>query len=471
MLLALALGLLEIFSVLGEGERKDRFSFQVLFKDVQGLRRGSRVVYRGMEAGTVGKMVLAGGGNRISVTIHLRKDMASLARTTAQLWVVRPRLAFLSHQLSGLDTLIKESYVRLRVGKGGRPLEEGETLLGLEVPPPGLSGEDLEDPRRGDLVGRVLFPRNHGLGPGSPVLFRGMPVGKVRRVTLVDQGKGVLVVFQVPRAFRETVRSGSRFWISRPTLRGNILTGISVEDLGSIFSPALSYDSPPPGTSGPAPDKALFYGLDVLPSRKERWDARAIDPGRTAAPAGNLLPAPGRLSPWVQVVYRAKDKDWIGPDDPIEGDGEGVLYQGKDGAFFVLTGRSASDGTWLMKSHWYDRLKIVQERIRVVLGDGRILDARRAWLAEDKDLALLRLVPPGGKFQASLPPWDKYLSFLEWKKEKKKDSPGRIPWNGPVLLKEGGKARGILGMARCRPEIREVVPFSLVPTRFRPGKK
>ncbi len=474
VLLLLLLGMVEILAVLGEGERGNRFSFRVLFKDVQGLRRGSRVVYRGMDAGTVGEMSPAAGGGRVAVTVHLRKEMRALARTTTQCWVVRPRLGFLSHQLSGLDTLIKESYLRLRAGQGGRPLEEGETLLGLETPPMDIGEEELEDPRPGDLVGRVLFPRNHGLGPGSPVTFRGMPLGRVRRVRLVDRGKAVLVVFHVPRAFRETVRSGSRFWITRPTLRGSILSGISVEDLGSVFSPALAYDSPSSDKSPPAPDGALFTGLSFPPKAGEKWKSRRVDPARIAAEARDLLPSKGSLSPWVKVLYRAVDKDTIGADDPIEGEGEGVFYKGKKGALFVLTGRSASDGRWLMRSHWYDRLRIAKEKITVTLSNGRILEARRVWVAPEKDLAVLQVEASDvGSILKLLPPWKEYLSFEKPGKSGEtatKGSSGGTPWGEAVLLKAKGKAWGIRGLARYSRKKTSVAPFSLVPPQFRPGK-
>ena len=474
VLLVLLLGMVEILAVLGEGERGNRFSFRVLFKDVQGLRRGSRVVYRGMDAGTVGEMSPAAGGGRVAVTVHLRKEMRALAGTKTQFWVVRPRFGFLSHQLSGLDTLIKESYLRFRAGRGGRPLEEGETLLGLESPPLDVAEEELEDPRPGDLVGRVLFPRNHGLGPGSPVTFRGMPVGKVRRVRLVDGGKAVLVVFQVPRAFRETVRSGSRFWITRPTLRGSILSGVSVEDLGSVFSPALAYDSPSPEKYPPAPDGALFTGLSFPPKAKEEWKAKRVDPARVAAEGRDLLPSQGGISPWVRVLYRAVDKDTIGSDDPIEGEGEGVLYKGKKGGLFVLTGRSASDGRWLMRSHWYDRLRIAKEKITVTLSNGRILEARRVWVAPEKDLALLQVEAPDiGSVSKFLPPWKEYLSFDKPGKEGESAIQGFSGGGSgrkAVLLKEKGKAWGILGLVRYSRKKASVAHFSLVPAEFRPGK-
>ncbi len=465
VLLAVLAGLVEVLSILGGGKRADRFSFQVLFKDVQGLRKGSRVVFRGMEVGTVGGMAPARGGLRVAVTVYMKKEDASLAGTTTRVWVVRPRLGFLSHQLSGLDTLVKESYLRILPGRGGRPLEEGETLLGLESPPPGLAEEELEDPLPGDLVGRVLFPRNHGLGPGSPVTFRGMPVGKVRRVTLVDRGKAVLVIFQVSRAKRQTVRRGSRFWITRPTLRGGVLEGFSLEDLDSVFFPSLAYDSPSPETSPPAPDGALFVGSPARPGRKESWNGKAVDPASAEAAARDLLPPKEALSPWVSVLYRAVDKDTITADDPIEGEGEGVLYRGRTGDYFVLTGRSASDGRWLMEGHWYDRLRIARERIQVTLSDGRIIDAERAWISKDRDLAVLRLKPAGGVVRGKLPPWKEYLSF-----EEREGTPGRKGhWKGPVLAKDEGRAWAVLGMARYRPGTPSTAPFRLVPARFRPA--
>jgi len=190
-----------------------------------------------------------------------------------------------------------------------------------------------------------------------------------------------------------------------------------------------------------------------------------VDAGKVEGAVRDLLPSPKALSPWVRVVYRAVDRDTIGADDPIRGEGEGVIYRGKDGSLLVLTGRSASDGTWLMRDHWYDRLRIARERIRVVLADGRVLDARRVWTAEKADLAVLRVEPPPGEPPPDLPPWRKYLSFGEGAPSVREKG----GWKGTVLLKDQkGRAWGIGGFARYRRRVPVTAPFRLVPPEFRP---
>jgi len=119
VLAALAFGLHRLFLFLGRDPQAGRFEFHLLFQDVQGLRRGSRLVCRGMTLGEVADLSLDPGAGLVRVLCRVDREARELVRTTTRAWVVRPRLALDRRGVSGLDTLVKESYLRLLPPAGG----------------------------------------------------------------------------------------------------------------------------------------------------------------------------------------------------------------------------------------------------------------------------------------------------------------------------------------------------------------
>ncbi len=465
-LLVIAFGTWRVLAILEEGPDSQRFPAIVLFKNAHGLRKGSLVRHRGMAIGEVSNLELDAAAGRVRVVVHLDPEAGKLATTTTEFWVVHPRFRGITRGLSGLDTLIKESYLRMRAQPGGEPLRRGEELLGRESTPEDIAEGELEDPSIGDLIGTVVLPERGGLSAGSPILYRGVETGEVRRVRLAAHGDGVIVRFRVFQPFRSTVRAASQFWVSRPVLRGNLLSGLSVEDLSSLLAVSLAYDSP--SASELASDDGTFVGLAEPPELDKQWDGSKIDPKQSAGQKkGKVNPKVPALSPYVKVYYRAVEKDFFSGDDQVEAEGEGVLFRGDDGRLMVLTGRSVCDGKFLIDSHWYDKRSLEKERIRVVLADKRVWPARIAWIApENRDLAMLGIQVTGDLTQISLPDPKSYLRFDVGAKDlaAAQSSSEALP----RVLSLDKKACGIHGRAYLEDGDPRSASFSLVPKRLWP---
>ncbi|MFQ5503524.1 MAG: MlaD family protein [Planctomycetota bacterium] len=461
-LVLVVFGFIRLLDVLGSDASAEQFGVFALFKDAQGLQPGSLVRHRGMTVGSVAALKLDQGTGRVRVQLLLERQDSGLAQTTTQIWIVRPRFSGIAWELSGLDTLIKESYLRLRLRPGGKKLSEGSELFGLESPPADLREEELEDPEPGDLLATVVLPERFGLGPGNPVLYRGTRAGEVRRVRLAEDGKGVLVSIRVQRSYRSTVLEQSRFWASRPILRGNLITGVTIDDLGSILRSAIVYDSFRASEREPAADGAVFIGLAEPPTDAEDWEGEKVGRRETAVDSRGR----SRLEPWVEIRYRAVEKDTFGDDD-VQALGQGVLYRSREGRLFALAARSACDGSYFIESHWYDAVHIANERIRVVLADSRVWPARRIWVApSDQDLALLELYDPQGSEELPLPPWREYLDF------DRGESPGKqaplAEGRSSRLLKSSERAFGFFAGGRAGLDKPVLAAFRLVPERLRP---
>ncbi len=460
----LTYGTARVVSGLLKPWKEEGFHFSILFRNVQGLRKGSLVVFRGMEVGTVSGFEIFEGGRRINVKVRLKENARFLVKTTTQCWIVRPRLSLAARKVSGLETLIRDSYINLRARSGGAYLKEGGMILGLESPPKDLTKEELGEPGEGALPARALLPENKGPQPGRPVVFRGIAVGTVRDVRLCESGNGVVVFFVVRKAYRSFARRKSRFWISRPRIKGSLIGGATVEDLETLVVPALAFDMGEGEDSEPAPDNKVFIGLAFPPEKEGRWRPKPGDAEKTISSIREMLPDTGTVSPFVEVHYSALEKDTFSADDRIRKSGEGVIFE-KNGEFYVLTARSACDGRFLVESHWYDRTRIAEENISVYFKDGRIISAERIWVHGSKDLALLKLKGGNIPGRIRIPDWRKYLSFEGGGEFGSRDFP---PGRTPILLKKDSKVSALLGCRMFREEKKEIVPFSLLPSNLRP---
>lgn len=134
----------------------------------------------------------------------------------------------------------------------------------------------------------VSFPDGHGLGPGDTVRCRGIEVGSVRSVQLVDSG--VEVALQLDSANATLLaRAGSRWWVSRPKLDWSRVSG-----LDSLIGPRFIQVDPPTDPSGV--EVFDFQGLTEAPI------VDRIAPGDLAITL--IAESRGTLQPGSSVFYR-----------------------------------------------------------------------------------------------------------------------------------------------------------------------
>ncbi|MCA8962337.1 MAG: MCE family protein [Planctomycetes bacterium] len=365
------------------------YDVTLLFENTDGLRVGAGIRYRGVRVGEVRRIRLGTGGRTVEVRCLLDPDAQATVRTSSRFWIVRPRFRGLVEGASGLDTLIKDSYLTYDTPAGDFPsLPTGSRLPGLEKPPETSPLNSLPEPRAGDLSLSVVFAENRGLKAGGAVAYRGQRVGDVRRVRLSEDGTGVRVDAVVAREFRSTVRSGSRFWIARPSVRASWSGGLEVHDIENLISgPSLTYAPPEDEQSSPASDASVFVGLDERPAFE--WEA----PRPTSSPDPTPTPSAEdpRLAALTRVHYRFIEVDYWSPNDENHFESAGVAFITHDGVPAVLIARTSVDGNWLVTEP-LSTPEVRDESWSVTLSDGSVHGAGRVWLADaDGDLALLRL--------------------------------------------------------------------------------
>lgn len=465
-----------LFDLLADEDRSGLYSLRLEFKDVRGLKAGADVRYRGVHVGTVGGVGLTADGEKGLVTLILQPDGARLCRLSSRFWVVVPRFGGITSGATGLETLVRDSYVAfLTPEPGGPQLAPGSLVAGLERPFRDPMGGDLEPFERGDLQMTLLVPENHGLDAGAAVQLRGMEVGDVRGVELAADGSHVRVHLRIREQYRKTVTDSTEFWIARPRLSGALLGGIAVEDIGALLTPYVGYYTE--GERG-AP-VADGYHVIAAAGRPEIDPEVPAGARRAPPPSPRLDPRdPGAIR-LVEVVYEVEERDWLSGNDHQRREGTGVLYIDDAGRPVVATARSLCDGSVFMSDTLGDP-DIKSETIRVVVAGVGVLRAGRSWVdPSGADLAVLVLegappdlvgTPPSRfSFEAAEP-----VPQSAWSagaKEPAKLAPGALPplprSRGAVLM-IGGQLFGIVGEEKAG-ERPVAVPLSRLPDVLRPG--
>jgi hypothetical protein len=391
-LIAAVVGAFWIVRILRNLDDRPGLNLQVEFREARGLRAGADVRYRGVTVGSVRQVAIAGDGSKAVAQVVLLPTAAQHACVNSAFWIVTPRFGGLTDGATGLDTLVRDSYLAFQTPlERGSPLTAGSLLAGRERPPAATELEALEDIAHGDLLMTLLVPENHGLRAGSAVVFRGMQTGDVRRVELAASGSHVEVSLRIARKHRQTVTDKAEFWVARPYVSGALFSGFTVTDVSALLTPYVSYYTAP--------------GNGVLVQDGYRAAAKSLRPEFEAAavPAEALKqPAPAPKPSGDEIVlgrisYAAIERDTWSADDPIQRQGSGVVFLDRSGRAVVVTARSLVDGSFTERDLFGGDPDIDDEQIKVLLPDGLVLRAGRVWVdPRGNDLAALVLesVPP-----------------------------------------------------------------------------
>ena len=178
----------------------------IRFEQGHGLRPGNSLQHRGIDVGEVTAVNLAGDGAGVAVQVELQPQAGSLARDGSQFWIVRPRVSLT--RITGLDTVVGARYIGVQPGspEAGMRLD----FDGLETP---LSLADAEA-----VEIDIRFLNGDGLSIGDEVRHRGIVVGEVTSVDLNENFSGVIVRVRLLKSAARLARSGTQFWVERPTV-------------------------------------------------------------------------------------------------------------------------------------------------------------------------------------------------------------------------------------------------------------
>jgi paraquat-inducible protein B len=241
----------------------------ISFSDAEGIEAGdTKIRHKDVDLGTVESIYLNREMSRVFVRARMRRSVTPHLNAGTRFWIVRPRVG--AGGISGLSTLVSGSYIEMYPGLEGRSDDSRpqRSFVGLDDPP-------VQTP---DTPGRSFTLHTDDLGSlvgGSPVSFRGVPVGEVEGYELDPSGKQIGIYAFVRSPYEKFVTAQTRFWNS-----GGIDVAVGAQGLRfrasswqQLISGGVSFDTPDAALeSGESPAGQVFrlYGNQYDAQRDPR---------------------------------------------------------------------------------------------------------------------------------------------------------------------------------------------------------
>jgi paraquat-inducible protein B len=251
-------------------------TIRIAFADGTSITRGSKLVYRGVEVGTVQSVELDSGLQHVNVVAELHKAAAGLAREGSQFWIVEPRVSV--GQVTGLSTLLSGSYIEVAPGDGPATTRFA-----------GLPGPPVVSPGEPDLTIFLETDDAASLQVGSPILYRGIGIGKVAAVNLPQDGTRVQLEAAIAAEHAPLVRTNSIFWRTSGVHFDlqPLDPKIDISSVASLIRGGVAFATPgEPGAQVEA--NAVFELLDQPPDRSVVEPKPGLNVVLTAARLGSV---------------------------------------------------------------------------------------------------------------------------------------------------------------------------------------
>lgn len=282
------------------------------FATAEGIEAGkTKVRFKDVDVGQVEAIELTPDLAGVRVLARLKRQMADYLNRQARFWVVRPRLS--RGQVSGLGTLVGGAHIAADFAPGG---ESQRVFEGLEVPPVVTASA------RGNLF-TLVAPSLGSLAEGSPVMHRGIEVGRVVGYHLRADDRVAIQVF-VDAPHDAMVVAGTRFWNTsglRVSVDGSGMH-LDTDSLTSMLLGGVAFGTPQRerGVGAALDEYRLFSdrrsALAPVFQRREHWQV-AFDGSVRGLEAGAPVAFRGMRIGEVESLQLQLDADRGQVDIPV----------------------------------------------------------------------------------------------------------------------------------------------------------
>lgn len=234
----------------------------IAFETAEGLEVGkTRLRYRDVDVGVVEKVEVSRDLSHVLVDVRMNRSASDFLRSATRFWVVKPRLGV--GGVSGLGTLVSGSYIAVDPGEGDYQTE----FEGLEDPPV----------VRASAAGTRFVlgaEKLGGLGPGSPITYRGIKVGEVLGYEFASDWRSLTLPVFVYAPYDKLVRDTTRFW-NASGFEFSVGSGgpsLQMESIQSLLTGGIAFDTPDLDQDGTPVAEGTSFPLYA--SQKVAGDAR-----------------------------------------------------------------------------------------------------------------------------------------------------------------------------------------------------
>ncbi|CTQ49683.1 MlaD family protein [Jannaschia donghaensis] len=208
---------------------------EIAFPDASGVTAGQTTLrYREVTVGVVEDIGFTSDLKQVNVYIRVNKEIAPYLDGDASFWVVQPEVS--ARGVQGLNTILSGTYIE---GTWDNQLGNARTVFAGDerapVVPPGVDGTAI-----------VLRAKDSSrLGPGAPILYRGIEVGEVAAPRLTTDGTEVRVDAFVRAPYDRQLSTATRFWdasgVSATIGAGGV--DLRIGSIASILEGGVNFDT------------------------------------------------------------------------------------------------------------------------------------------------------------------------------------------------------------------------------------
>ena len=208
---------------------------QISFGNASGVIAGETTLrYRDVVVGTVEEVRFTNDLGRVLVYVRVDNDVQPFIDEEAAFWVVRPEVS--TRGISGLSTVLSGVYI-----EGAWDNAPGTLAYEFE----GADSPPLNQPGRPGR--RITLATDDGatISYGSPVLYRGVEVGRLETPRLSADGRSVLVDAFIDAPHDSRLTQASRFWDTSGFELSFGASGFAVDfdSLASLITGGVQFDN------------------------------------------------------------------------------------------------------------------------------------------------------------------------------------------------------------------------------------
>lgn len=197
------------------------------------LSKGMPLKYMGLTIGEVEDLALDVAKKSIKVTAYVEgKYYPMVAKAGSKFNAVSPEIS--TAGVKNLDAAL-QNYINVELGQGER-----KTHFTLS------DTDSATSPFRNGLPIILETSDADGISPQAPVMFRGMQVGMVQRLSLSELGDRVLIHLRIDNQYKHLVRKNSQFWQSSGYKMDISLNGASISSgtMSQLLNGGITFATP-----------------------------------------------------------------------------------------------------------------------------------------------------------------------------------------------------------------------------------
>lgn len=234
----------------------------LIAKDASKLSEGMDIKYMGLTVGKVEKLELQNARKQIKATAYIEGQYYPLlAKAGSKFNVISPEIS--TSGVKNIDAAL-QNYISVEAGSG--KLQTQFTLADTDT---------LNTTYSNGFPVIVETSDAQGIQVEAPVLYRGMQVGIVKKMSLSELGDRVFIHLAIENKYQHLVRNNTEFWAASGYTMDISLQGVSMNSgtMSQLLNGGIAFSTPSSRVVQPQAKANRHFLLQrKIPQEAPEWD-------------------------------------------------------------------------------------------------------------------------------------------------------------------------------------------------------